>query len=370
MIYFCIALFLSVIYVVLIFYIVHGWNNANESKINKDVAADLSIIIPVKNESANINKCVGSILQNNFKGNFEIIIVNDHSSDDTIEKASSIQDQRVSIYSLENTKGKKNAITYGISKSTFDYIIIVDGDCIVPNLWLSYIASSFLQLESDVLVGPVKIISNGSLIDQFECYDTAAMMAITANGIVKNQYFLANGANLAFKKNTFIDIGGYEGNQDIASGDDVFFVNKAAKKNKKISFLKSDKACVMTYAQPNFASLLQQRKRWATKTKSYANATIILIQALVFSINFYILVTLLLGPFICHCLLCSGIGLLIVKLLTDYIFLKKMMGYFNLPHGVLNYLKSALLYPVMMTYMGFQALWPSKYKWKGEVIQK
>lgn len=370
MIYFFIALLLSIIYTVLILYVAQGWHSVKESLLNKDVAINLSIIIPVKNESANIEKCINSILQNKFNGNYEIIIVNDHSTDDTLEKASTIQDQRISIHSLDKMKGKKNAITSGISHCSFDHIITLDGDCIVPKQWLCYIASAFQNSEADVIVCPVKIISDESLISQYESYDTAAMMAITANGIVKNQYFLANGANLAFKKKTFIEMKGYEGNLDIASGDDVFFVNKAANSSKKIAFLKSNDACVITYAQPNFISLLQQRKRWATKTKSYANGTIILIQGLVFFVNIYLLLAFLLGPFFCLYFAYGGIALLIIKLLIDYLFLTKMMGYFNLPHSPLNYVKSSLLYPVMMTYMGFQALWPSKYMWKGDTINK
>lgn len=371
MVYFGLAILLSVLYVLLIIYVLHGWKHVKNSFVADSTALNISIIIPIKNEAKNIEACIESIIQNiHFTGQYEIIVVDDQSTDSTLEVLSAIKNPHLKVLSLITEKGKKNALTYGINNAKFDTIVALDGDCIVPNQWLALIASSFFNEGADVVVGSVKIIKVDNTISRYERYDTAAMMAVTANGIYHKNYFLANGANLAFKKEVFINVNGFEGNGDIASGDDVFFVNKAAQAKFKIDYLKSDNASVLTYAQPNFAELLQQRKRWATKTKAYANATIVSIQALVFSVNLFIVLAIIIGAIFCHCLLFSGLMAFALKFITDYFFLGTMARYFHFSHALRGFIPGFLLYFVMILYMGGQALWPTQYKWKGEWIKK
>ncbi len=371
MVFYCIALVISLLYILLLLYIVRGWNDTLE--VNESVHSSLkfSILIPVKNEEKNIVACIDSVLINHYPSNaYEIIVVNDHSTDDTLKNLAAINNKALCVHSLVESHGKKQALTCGIQMSKYDYIITLDGDSLVPPYWLSYMASAFHQYNADVVIAPVKIIDGQNSIAQFESYDTAAMMAITANGIIRNQYYLANGANLAFKKESFFSLNGYEDNKHIASGDDVFFVNKAAKAQMKITYLKSNEATVSTYAQPSFSHLMHQRKRWATKTKSYANTTILGIQALVFTISLYSVVALIVGSIFCTCLMISGLIVLIIKMIIDYVFLNKMTAYFNLSHSLSYFLPSFFIYLIMIIYMGIQALWPTPYSWKGQNFEK
>ena len=78
---------------------------------------------------------------------------------------------------------------------------------------------------------------------------------------------MCNGANLAYTKTLFKAINGFEGNTNIASGDDVFLLEKAIKRNKNtVHYLKNTDATVFTKPVKNYSALISQRKRWASKT--------------------------------------------------------------------------------------------------------
>jgi poly-beta-1,6-N-acetyl-D-glucosamine synthase len=225
------------LYILLLLYVFRGWNNTNEGDITANASLKFSIIIPVKNEEKNIVACIESIFMNSYPNDaYEILVVDDHSTDDTVIKMEAFNNKNLCLHSMDDKTGKKNALTYGIQMASFDTIIALDGDCFVQTQWLASVASAFEHKNADVVVGPVKIIDESRLIARYEFLDTAAMMVITANGILRDHYYLANGANLAFKKEAFLSLEGYSGNEHIASGDDVFFVNKAAKAKMRQRF--------------------------------------------------------------------------------------------------------------------------------------
>ena len=321
------SLVLSVLYSFVIFYIYRGWAKTERkvapSKITKPIG--LSVIIPARDEASNIKFCIDSVKSCTYSREFmEIIVVDDHSNDETKQIVS--DDTNILVVTNAGT-GKKDAIKTGIAKSKFDIIVTLDADCIVDKHWLSEIGACFESLNPDFICCPVKINPVHNAFEALEFFDTAAMMAVTANGIYRNHYFLANGANFAYKKTSFEIIGGFDGNEQFASGDDVFLVNKAVRSGLPVVFLKSPYVTVITSPQKTFAALLQQRKRWATKTRSYGQIKMLLIQALVFLMATFIPLCLIFVVFTPGSALWAlTIGLL-VKSITDFFFLRKMSSF-------------------------------------------
>ncbi len=368
MLYYIIAIILPFTYAALIWYIYNGWSEIDEISSSLSSKLTISIIIPAKDEADNIGNCIESILDNNYSmSDYEILVVNDHSNDNTAHIC--CQFSEVKLINSKEEFGKKNALKLGIQNAKNEIIITLDADCVVPKNWINNIALCFEKTKTDLVVGAVKIAKANAtsfwnkLITQFEFFDAAAMMATTANGIFRKQYFLSNGANLAFKKSLFTELNGYEGNEHIASGDDVFLLNKAVRANKIIVYNKSIEGTVTTKPQETFSKLLHQRKRWATKTKSYANNNIISIQGLVFALSLYIVLALMTGPFWCMCFFYSGLVATAIKMLVDYFFLKKMSMYFNGTKSL--FIPAFFFYLFMILFMGAHALLPSKYRWKG-----
>ncbi|MEE9438127.1 MAG: hypothetical protein V3V14_03945, partial [Saprospiraceae bacterium] len=132
-----------------------------------------------------------------------------------------------------------------------------------------------------------------------------------------------------------------------------------------ICFLKSKQAVVSTQAESNLSSLIQQRKRWATKSKDYAHKNILLIQGFVFFISCLVIVNLLMSLVGSLVALYSLGVILIIKLLVDYLYLSKLAAYFKNKKPLNGFLFSSLFFLGYIIFAGLQALFPNSYKWKG-----
>ena len=365
---------ISIAYVYLIYQIGIGWNDTQTVKIQAEYVPEtgISVIIAVRNEENNIQQCIESILKNNFPiENYEIIVVDDHSTDQTFRLISELHNEKVRVFRLsENSRGKKAAITFGISMASFPHILCTDADCTVSQDWL---VTHSMQLEqNDALINSSIVLpeTNDSILTHFQFLDFVATMAITANGIFRKSYFLANGANLSFKKATFYDVSGYEGNKHLASGDDIFLINKiAVSAPEKIGFIKSSESIVITKAEPTWLSFVHQRKRWATKAMKMDHSKIAVIQGFVFLYAGIIGLYLLVGLFYSGVLFTGGLVALFIKMITDYLFLKSLCRYFGQPKVMRSFLPCFFLYFIHIILSGFYALRPSVFEWKGRVVR-
>ncbi len=369
-----IAVIVSFGYVWLIHHITLGWNETQNIQVGKGYAADIaiSVIIAARNEESYIQNCIESIINNNFPvENFEIIIVDDHSTDKTFEIINRSIYKNVRVFNLpENLHGKKAAITFGVSMSRFPYILCTDADGVVSKDWLSLHSSKFKQ--DDIVVNTAVVLpeTDGSVLTHFQFLDFVASMAITANGIFRKSYFLANGANISFKKTAFNDVKGYEGNEHFASGDDVFLINKMATSAiGKIGFIKSSDGVVTTKSETSWSSLVQQRKRWATKSLKMGDNQIAKIQAFIFIYCMMILLFIFVGIFYSGCLLTAGLAALMIKMVTDYFFLNSLCRFFDKNRVMKSFLPCFFLYFIHIFLSGVYALMPSNFEWKGREVR-
>lgn len=191
-------------------------------------------------------------------------------------------------------------------------------------------------------------------------------MAVAANGIYKKSYSMANGANLAYEKSLFNELNGFEGSKQIASGDDMHMIQLATILDpESVRYLKSKDAIVFTKPENSLNDLISQRKRWATKTKSYSDKRIMKIQGYVFFFVLLLLFNL--------CLSFFGSGLsffgllfgLFIKLAIDYMYLTKLQEYFESKDALKSFLPASLMFSGYILIAGWWALFPSPYKWKG-----
>ena len=175
------------------------------SESMNNVLQGTSVIIAVRNESENIKQCIQSILDNEIKENlYEIIIVDDHSTDDTLAKIQNFHNDNIRfIQQKEGINGKKAALTLGISLAKFPIIICTDADSNVGKNWIETHTLAYHDYTVKFNTGIVLPEMNETILSKFQWLDFAATMAITANGIYRQSYFLANGANLSYQKHTF-----------------------------------------------------------------------------------------------------------------------------------------------------------------------
>ena len=265
-----------------------------------------TVIIPARNEAANIKTCVESVLAQDYPADaFEIIVIDDFSDDDTaiIVQALSQQYPQVRLLQLkdhckegETLAYKKKAIEIAVSVAKGDWILTTDADCVVPARWLLLYNAYIQEHHPCFIAAPVMFIKTAGILNQFQLLDFLALQGITAAAVGAGKHSMSNGANLGFEKAAFIAVGGYQGVDHIASGDDMFLMHKMKQTlHKPVGYLFHPDAIVLTATMDTWKGFIMQRIRWASKARYYDDHSIMLVLTLVYLFNLSFLLLVFMG---------------------------------------------------------------------------
>lgn len=334
----------------------------------------LSVIIIARNEQENIVPCLQSILDNDFiKDQFEIIVVDDHSEDDTIQKIKGLNQKNIKVLSLKDYLGdkkvngfKKAGIKYALSHAKFDFIIHTDADCLVPKNWLLTTAFNF-EKGIKLQAAPIGFKPIHSFLHWFQQLDMYTLMASTNAGIKTQNWYLANGANLAYQKSS-LPANVYDESDKFASGDDVFLINQvAANHPSKIHF--EPNLVVHTSPVDHIKHFINQRIRWAGKNRNLAQGKMINILFLPVLANLWIFVLLFSIFFLPQVALLSLCAFLVLKWMIDYILLQYMQKKLNPQQKNHHFLLASICYPFYILGVGIVSLFTKNYLWKSRRVQ-
>jgi glycosyltransferase involved in cell wall biosynthesis len=329
-----------------------------------------SVIIPFRNEFENLSHLLKTIEELNYPSQlFEIIFVNDASTDSSEAIVlQAIENSNFSIRLLQNKRvsnsPKKDTISEAIKNSNFEWIVTTDADCELPENWLKTL-DAFIQINIPVMVcGPVVYQSNGSFIENFQQLDGLSLQAVTIGSFGFGNPLLSNGANLAYKKDGFIEVNGFSGNDHIASGDDVFLLEKMKKAfPKQVKFLKSEGAIVSTKPQLSWRNVLNQRVRWASKTSKQKNAASLLLGLLVLFVNASVLAIPFFMVFdsknFIFYLTLPGL-----KIVADYLFVSPSSKFFGTTISNYKFQIQIFIYAAVVLMVVIRSL-SGNYSWKG-----
>jgi cellulose synthase/poly-beta-1,6-N-acetylglucosamine synthase-like glycosyltransferase len=380
------CLLLTICYVLLMLAYKNGWARQKEFELpaNFQPSTFISVIIPARNEGGNIASCLDSILNQDYpKDLFEIVVVDDHSEDDTVRVVKTYSENNVRCISLADSLEpgkkihayKKAALAAGIAKSKGSLIVTTDADCIAPPSWLRDVAAIYEAEKPAMIVAPVIYSVDGSLVQLFQLIDFMSMQGITAASHALKLGNMSNGANLAFSRTAFEQVGGYAGIDHLASGDDYLLMMKMSELTPGgISYLKSSKAIISTLPQPDWRSFLQQRIRWASKSGKYNDRRLTAILLLVYLFNLQLLLLFAAGIFM-HQLLAVGAAILLTKILTEYFLIVPVARFFRSTIGDEIYRKMLLCFPLLqplhIVYIVLAGLlgFIGVYEWKGRRVR-
>lgn len=367
-------IFLALIsaYVVLIFSFIIGFDMLKTSTNTSYKSITFSIVIPFRNEAELLPKLLASITKLAYPKNaFEIIFVDDDSSDNSVKliKHFCTKNPSIAIKIIQNKRSsnspKKDAITNAIHHAKYNWILCTDADCTLPKKWLNAYASFIQTYAPNMVVAPVHFTSNNSFLEQFQMFDFLSMQGATMGSFGVQQPFMANGANLAYKKELFLQLNGFESNNFIASGDDVFLLETFLKHEKqKVFFLKNYTASVGTAPVKTWKALVQQRKRWAAKATHFNNIFTQLIGLLVFVANGISILALFLALYNSRFL-----WLIILKFVIDTVLIYKTGQFFKQKITNVHYLKTLLFYPFFTFYIAAISMFGS-FQWKERAFKK
>lgn len=329
----------------------------------------ISVIISARNEEDNISNCIESLYKQDYPADrFEVILVDDQSTDRTYKV---IQDSLVKyplnakILITTGDGGKKNALKMAINEASGEIILTTDADCLVSPGWISLMNSCFEKTNAVFIAGPVMMIEEKGLLSKFQCLEFNSLMAATAGSFGINMPVMSNGANMGFYAAAYQN----DMMQDNeASGEDVFtlFSMKRMFGKRKVNFLHSPQATVLTKTQETIGQFIMQRIRWTSKSSSYRDKDVVYTALSVFSINLLLLLSGLL------ILVSDQLPLVIyptaaaftLKCAVDYLLLRRYSGIY----GQANLLKFLLLLePIVILYTSLTGIIGNmvSFKWKG-----
>ncbi len=376
---------ICVCYSVLMLMLLYGWKKIPEfSSENSTVQMRFSIIVPFRNEAKNLPILLNSLAEINYPNSqFEIILVNDNSEDNSVKIIEEFQENysELNVKLLENKPTskapKKDAITTAIKASKFEYIITTDADCQISKTWLKTYNSFIQKTNCSLVAGPVALLQlpgentntgRKYILRNFEELDILSLQASTAGAFGINRAFMCNAANLCYKKEAFLEVLGFSGNTNIASGDDVFLLQKFQQRKYPIGFLKCKEAIVYTRAQDNFKNLISQRIRWASKAPAYTSTFTKITGITVFLMN----VSLVIAAFLVFLQLINYQAVLIIFLIKfnlDFILIYSAAKFFKRETVLRSYFWSSLFYPFFSTYITLKSLFFG-FSWKGREFKK
>jgi poly-beta-1,6-N-acetyl-D-glucosamine synthase len=251
----------------------------------------LTVIICARNERYNIGLCLKTIAMQDYpKAMLELILVDDHSSDNTVAAAEEILNESGITYRIiknSSRLGKKQSISKAVLLAANPLIILRDADTYTSSgNWLRSVSDFYQYSHADFIIAPVVFEKKKGFLFSLQALENDLLNMFTAGSAYFNKPFLCNGANLVFTKTVFQKTGGYSSHEHIESGDDILLMEDVKKiPGVKIAYLNNVEAVVETYAVRTIKKLVDQRVRWASKFKYNRNPLNFSLALLVFAVN-------------------------------------------------------------------------------------
>ena len=368
------SIVLALAYLGLYLFLLKGWKGIETYSLkSSSFKTSVSILIAARNEEDKIFNTISDILAQDYPADlFELIVVDDHSSDRTSEIVLSFADRGVKLIVLNENKPlnsyKKKAISEAIKFSDSELIVTTDADCRMGPTWLKTIIGFYESGNYKMISAPVIYFEEKSMFEELQTIEFLFLSGLGAAGIGNKMPSTCNGANLAYRREVFKELKGFQGIDDLASGDDELFLHKVASVYPDgIGFCKSKDAVVYTHAKGNLDEFIQQRKRWASKSTRYKNKAIIVIGLLAWLFNFIVILNAILGFFNpIYWYLYVGISSL--KLIAEMTFMIPVCRFANRSKLLWYMPFLTVIHMFYLMYIGIAGN-TGKYRWKGRLVR-
>ena len=323
----------------------------------------VSVVIAARDEEKHLPDILRDLIRQEYPiEKLEVIIVNDRSSDSTSEilDDASRNYHFIKAVNVENKSKdmtpKKYALQLGIEKAKGEIILLTDADCRLNQLWVSSMVYGVLERDS-ILIGFSKIASDtNTWFEHYQKIDFLSIIIANAGAAGWNRYWSGTGQNLAFYKNDFLLINGFNPVKDELSGDDMYLVQSISK--IKSAYLHIDpNSFVTTRSMPKIKDFINQRIRWSSNAKKSLQSIpeFFLFLMVIFSYNLHLMLSLFFGG--------SWVLMLVLKLFLEGLVLLLGGRLFNTSINMGGYLIWSLVQPFYIPIIGILGI-RGKFSWK------
>ncbi|MBE6343647.1 MAG: glycosyltransferase [Lentimicrobiaceae bacterium] len=364
-----IVLIFTALYLICIAAFTFGLFNLKERfhSINKNNLIKVSVLIAARNEEKNIEKLLESLKKQSFpKELFEVIIVNDHSIDNTDEIINDFINKNkeldVKLLKAEKT-GKKHAISQALHTAINELVIVTDADCVLNDLWIESIVGFYQEEKCKMILAPVLLSPAENLFEKMQVLEHLSLIGSTAGSASIGFPVMCNGANMAYERKAALEVERFRKDFDIPSGDDMFLLEQFVKcyGHNNVKFLLSKSAVVKTKTCKTIKDFFRQRRRWVSKTKSYTSWKVIVTALIVLFFNLSI-ISLFVSAFFVPALWSIYILLTLLKFFIDFPLLKNITNFMNQGSLLKWVLPLEIIYPFYAVFTALSGIIFTKLK--------
>lgn len=349
-------------YFYLILKIFRNLQKAETYTVPEEPKTFVSVIVPCNNEENNLPDVLDSICLQNYPADlFEVIVVDDNSTDRTYQIASGFKTS-INVHTLYNNgSGKKQAIRTGISAASGNLIITTDADCLMGANWIRTIASFFENHKPDMIISPVQIKSTPGFFGRFQELEFLSLQGITAGTALSGDGIMCNGANLAFTAAAYLKHS-FNLHDEIPSGDDIFLLHSLKRAgDSKILWLESQDSIIRTTPAQSVGAFLTQRTRWLSKVKSYTDISTLILGIVTF-VTILVQIFFMAAVFINPEFLPQLVVVLLLKMVPDYLILMNCSRRYGRRLLLKWFLPAQLIYPFYVLAVALFSLMPGHRK--------
>jgi cellulose synthase/poly-beta-1,6-N-acetylglucosamine synthase-like glycosyltransferase len=334
----------------------------------------VTVIVPARNEEANIQVSLRSLNAQDYpKYLYEIIVVNDRSTDNTRALAEAMRTEipRIRVLTVDSVPPgvapKKNALTCAIREALGEIIMTTDADCIHEPGWISGMVRYF-EPEIGVVTGHTKYRDAETLFESIQSLDYLSHRTISAGAIGAGEIISGTGSNLAYRKQVWDEIGGFGESDELVSGDDDLFLHRVSRLTEwGITAATNPDTFVTTDPVPSIGGFINQRARWASKLTGY---NVGLKPFLLTSGTLFLLVSITLPlTLLMPRRMARWVPILIVKTGVDYLVMKRGAKLFKQEKLLKYFLLADILNPYYVLTSVIRGLFGS-FSWKGSTYRR
>ncbi len=367
-IYFVVLWISAASYLVLLLVFITGWLKTGEYQPSEPVArTKVSVVVAARNEEHNLKSLFDSLESQDYPQHLtEIIVVDDHSEDNTFKIIEDYKNKHPDVVALKaDGAGKKAALRQGYSAASGQLIVTTDADCTFGKGWLSGLVSFFEEEKPLLMFGPVVYNGEKTFLQKFFSVEFISLVVSGAGSLGMKLPLSGNAANMAFSKSVLGAVQSMKEGEKYRSGDDVFLLHYIAGRYGAgtVRFVKSRQVVVETAPPSGLRDFIEQRIRWGSKAGGYSLLWPKLVALVVFLFNGAVFAAFVAGFFRPEIWILYAL-LVLMKFLADYPLLKSF-SLFAFKNTLIPYIfLFETVYPFYLTLTAvLSMLLP--YRWKG-----
>lgn len=312
----------------------------------------------------NFLECIKSISNKHY---WKWILINDHSSDNSVEVIKQFQADfptiDLSIIHLPtNVFGKKSAIHSGVLKAKTKWIYCIDADITFTEAKINLLINETIKSSAKLAFGGIQYIGGNSFKESYQIIENTALIALGRYHFFNNRPSMGNAANMLFQKDYYLTLNPFQENLNVMGGDDIFFIEKSWNFDKKLHFSNNPNSAFETKVLTKWSDLIRQRIRWAQKTKFQSTKKTQISQILL--VMFFVIYWGILIHFLVKGIYAYSLLLLFFKTIGDLLFLKRIFSKSHQKIPLLRIIQSSIFQAFFILFIGIAQNF-IKGNWKG-----